>query len=249
MGAPPNERCLKLTVAYVGSGYAGFQLQAGQSTIQGELERAIYEITGSAVRVAGAGRTDAGVHARGQAVSFQVEHHLPVERWPYAMNGHLPRDIVVRAVDEMENSFHACKSARSKTYTYTVLVSPHPCPVRRPFVLHHPRSLDVEAMAKGAGYLVGTIDFASFRSAGGKDRGTIRTVQGFTVSEEKDQVVFRVRADGFLYRMVRNMVGTLLAVGRGDPPERVLGILEGRNRQLAGPTAPPQGLFLEEVEY
>lgn len=246
-------RNVKLTVAYDGTNYHGFQEQRGSglATIQEELERCLTKLAKRNIQVIGAGRTDAGVHARGQVVNFDASSwSIPVERLPLAMNGLLPRDISVCKAEEVSPDFHARFSALAKTYQYTVYNSRIPSPFYRLYSFFEPRTLKVEAMREAAGYLVGKKDFASFRAVGTPVKTTVRTIHGAEVIRDGPVISFVFRGDGFLYNMVRIMVGTLLEVGLGKSlPEYVNEVIKAVNRTLAGPTVPPQGLCLEEVEY
>ncbi len=256
------EKTIKLTLAYDGTRYHGFQRQrSGLPTIQSELERAIAEATGERMVVAGAGRTDAGVHALGQVVTIRTRATIPPDRWAAALAPRLPPDIVVTSSEEVPSDFHARFSARSKTYRYMILAGEADSPMLTPFVHRIRESLDVEAIRAGAAHLVGRHDFTSFWGAGSPRSSPTRTVLALTVESVEPRlflppgghsqlVVFTVEADGFLYRMVRNFVGTLLEVGLGRLlPQDVAAILEARDRSKAAPTAPPQGLCLVEVRY
>ncbi len=245
-----ERRNIKLVLQYDGTAYHGFQRQPGLVTVQELLEKAIKAVTGEEVRVTGAGRTDAGVHARGQVVNFHTAATVPDERFPFALNSFLPPDVVVVAAQRVPTDFHARRSAKSKVYRYSVLNRLFPCPFLRRYAYHVPQGLNLPAMMEAAAYLVGRHDFASFRAAGGSARTTTRTLMALEWRKEGDLLHLRAEADGFLYHMVRAIVGTLLEVGRGKlEPEEVRRILEARNRDLAGPTAPPHGLCLEEVRY
>lgn len=246
-----NIRCV---VAYDGTDFLGFQRQSRGPTIQGVLEEAILSLTGERVRVLGAGRTDAGVHALGQVVSFLTASRIPVERWPHALNSRLPGTVVVQHAVEAPSAFHPMRDATAKVYQYTVWNGLFPSPFWSRWALHVPPPLDVEAMAQAAGFLVGRHDFAAFRAAGSTPvRSTVRHVMELTVERSDSQpecVRITARADGFLYHMVRNIAGTLLLVGQGRrPPEWVADVLAGRRREAAGPTAPAHGLCLVRVEY
>lgn len=243
-------RNLKLTVAYDGTNYSGFQRQAGWPTIQEELERALSVIVKEEVRVTGAGRTDAGVHATGQVVNFFTAGTIPVDRVPYAANSLLPPDIVVTAASEVPGSFHSRASAIRKTYCYLVRTGPFPSPFWRNYAHHVKQDLDIPAMQSAATHLVGRHDFLSFRASGSSVRTSVRTIHRLECCTEGPFIRFIVEADGFLYNMVRIIVGTLLDVGKGNlTPESLPAILAARDRSAAGPTAPPQGLYLESVTY
>ncbi|OUN00821.1 MAG: tRNA pseudouridine(38,39,40) synthase TruA [Firmicutes bacterium ZCTH02-B6] len=246
-----NIRCV---VAYDGTEFLGFQRQAGGQTVQGVLEDAVASLTGEQVRVLGAGRTDAGVHAAGQVVAFRTASRIPVERWPYALNSRLPPSVVVTDAAEAPAQFHPRRDAVAKVYQYTIWNGRFPSPFWSRWALHVPTPLDVEAMAQAAAMLVGRHDFAAFRAAGSTPvKSTVRHLMNLAVERcprEPECVRIVARADGFLYHMVRNIAGTLLVVGQGRrPPGWVAEVLAGRRREAAGPTAPAHGLCLVRVEY
>ncbi len=247
-------RNIKLTIAYDGTNYHGFQEQrsTGLVTIQEVLEKCLRRLAGREIRVTGAGRTDAGVHARGQVVNFDAAGwNIPAERIVLALNGMLPRDIAALEAEEVGPEFHARYSALAKTYRYTIYNSRIPSPFWRLYSHFVPRPLDVEAMEKAAQKLVGTHDFASFQAAGSPIKNTVRTLFSADVCREgKELIHLTFRGNGFLYNMVRIMVGTLIEVGLGKrDPDDMEAILAARDRTRAGPTAPPEGLCLERVEY
>jgi tRNA pseudouridine38-40 synthase len=243
-------RTLKLVLEYDGSNYCGWQAQSDAPTIQGVLEQALAKILGERVRVSGAGRTDAQVHALGQVASFRSASHLPVEALHRGLNSLLPRDVAIREVQDAPADFHARFSALGKVYAYRILNRPVRSPLRLRYVWHVPQPLDLLTMAVAASYLRGTHDFASFQAAGSGVKTTERTLTELTVTRDGEEVVVRITAKGFLRHMVRNIVGTLVEVGRGArPPTDVKQILEACDRRLAGVTAPPQGLYLVEVLY
>ncbi|MGQ9779038.1 MAG: tRNA pseudouridine(38-40) synthase TruA [Bacillota bacterium] len=244
-------RNIKLTLAYEGTGYLGFQRQKRGPTIQGTLEDCLARLTGERPRVIGAGRTDAGVHALGQVANFRTASRIETHRFVPALNSLLPKDIAVLAAEEVPPEFHARRDAKRKTYTYR-LWRPMVRPVfERDRAYHFPRPLDLAAMEAATRLLVGRHDFAVFCSAGStKVKTTVRTVFAAGWKEEGPLLSFTVTADGFLYRMVRNMVGTLLQVGLGKhPPEWVEELLALGRRPAAGPAVPACGLFLVRVEY
>ncbi len=249
---------LVLVVAYDGTGYCGFQRQrprgaagrGGRPSVQERLEEALERLFDRPVVLAGAGRTDAGVHAEMQVVSLQAETAIPPDRLPYAINRWLPDDIVVTGAAVAPAGFHARFSAKSKTYRYSIWRARFPSPFLRRYTWHYPGPLDLAAMAEAASYFCGRQDFAAFQAAGSRVRDTVRTVRRCDLTLEGDVLQVRVEADGFLYKMVRTMVGTLVEVGRGRwGPEEVRRIIASRDRRRAGPAAPPQGLCLEMVEY
>lgn len=247
-------RYLKLTIAYDGSGYHGWQIQADRATVQQTLEAAVERLTGHESRLVASGRTDAGVHALGQVVSFSTPSRLPVEEFRRALNAHTPRDLSVRDVQEVHQEFHAIRDAVSKRYRYVIDDHPTADIFQRHYAWHLPQRLDLDAMCRAAGALVGTHDFRSFEASGSERASSVRTVSDIQVKRGwgtlQDNVTIEVEADGFLYNMVRNIVGTLVEVGRGARPEDwVTGVLAARDRKAAGATAPPQGLFLVHVCY
>jgi len=245
-------RFLKLVLEYDGSGFHGFQKQTGTRlrTVQGVLENALKNLTGEEVQVYGAGRTDAGVHALGQVVHFATTATIPTHRFPAALNSCLPPDLVVLKAEEVDSSFHARYSALAKKYCYLVWNQERPSALLRNYCFHYPVPLDCGLMSKGAAFFEGVHDFRSFSAAGSSAKTTRRHLFSFKVQRKSGFVVFTVTADGFLYKMVRLMVGTLLEVGRGKlPPEAVREILKAERRGLGGPAVPPQGLYLVRVYY
>jgi len=246
-------RNVALTLEYDGTAYHGFQVQLGQQTVQGVLEDALGQVTGAATRVYGAGRTDAGVHAAGQVVSFRSSSAIPASALVRALNAILPGDVVVTNGWEATDDFHARFSARGRGYRYSIWNSPVPTALRRLYAYHWRGRLDVDAMQVACSALVGTRDFASFAGAGDGQRevaNTVRTVLSAHCGRDGDLVEVDVAANAFLPHMVRNIVGTLLWVGSGKiDPEGVSTILAGRNRALAGPAAPARGLCLTRVWY
>lgn len=246
-------RCLKLTVAYDGTRYAGWQTQPDLRTVQAELERAWQQITGEAVRLTASGRTDAGVHAWGQAVGVTTMSDRAPDLLLRGLNAVLPDDVIVRDAVEAPANFHATYDALRKCYRYSI----HNSPVRplfdRPYVWHVPTPLDTVAMHRAGQGLVGRHDFASFESAGSERTSTVRTVTRLDVqrgTECRDRIEIEIEGDGFLYNMVRAIAGTLVEVGRGLRDETWLAkVLASRDRRQAGQTAPPQGLCLWRVDY
>ncbi len=245
-------RNIKLVVEYDGTGYCGFQDQGrpDRPTIQSVLQEALARTCQEPVQVIGAGRTDAGVHARGQVVNFHTRSRIPVERFPAAVNTQLPWDIKVREAAEVPGDFHARYWALSKTYRYTWLVRATPSPFWHRYALFVPRPVDVEKMRRAARHFVGEHDFAAFRSTGGGSKSTVRRMYRADVWRENDLVHFEIEGSGFLYNMVRIMAGTLLEVGLGRrSAECVPKALASGRREELGSTAPPHGLTLMAVAY
>jgi tRNA pseudouridine38-40 synthase len=249
----PN-RWLKLTVAYDGTAYAGWQMQPDQPTVQGVVEAAWREITQEDVRITAAGRTDAGVHALGQAVGVVTESRLSTGDLHRGLNAVLPDDVSVSAVEEARDGFHATHDAVAKTYRYQIHTGRTPDVFARRYAWHFPHELDVAAMREAAQTLLGTHDFCSFESVGSERASSVRTIKSISVEggtdDMSDRVTIEVSGDGFLYNMVRAIVGTLVEVGQQKrdvhwPAE----VLAACDRRRAGQTAPPHGLFLSRVEY
>jgi tRNA pseudouridine38-40 synthase len=243
-------RNLKLTLAYVGTRFAGWQVQPGRETIQGILEDRLSAMLGETVRLAGAGRTDAGVHARGQVANFLTATRIPGSGLRRGLNARLPEEIGVMAVEEAEATFHARADARWKEYRYRLRRGEGPSPFEAPFAAAVHGPLDVAAMRAAAGRLRGRHDFTSFCPAQSEIEDKVRTIMMSELREEGPVLEYRVRADGFLRHMVRTLVGTLIAVGRGLlEPASIEAILAARDRRAAGPVAPARGLVLERVSY
>lgn len=244
-------RHFKLIVEYEGTRFAGFQWQKDQRTVQGELERTIAQVMQEPIRILAAGRTDAGVHAVGQVVKFHTCNRIPVDRVPYALNAELPPDLRIRRAEKTTAVFHPRYDARSRFYRYLIDNRQFRSALMRRISHHVPKRLDVKAMQRAAEPLMGTHDFVAFEATGSNESGsTIREVKNLRVRREGGWVVIVIEANAFLYRMVRNIVGTLIPVGLGQTmPESVENVLRSRNRKLAGPTAPPQGLCLVRVRY
>lgn len=243
-------RHVRLDLQYDGTAYAGFQVQPDSPTVQGTLDQALSRLLGESIRTLGASRTDAGVHALGQVVSFTTENVIPVERIVPALNAQLPPDVVVLAATEVPADFHPRYQARRKAYRYRILNRALPSPFVGRTAWHLPLALDVDLMQQAAEVLVGEHDFAAFCAAGGAAQTTVRTLYEVTVARDDEIIEINLLGNGFLYMMVRIIVGTLVEVGQGKrPPERVAAILASRDRALAGITAPAQGLTLVRIWY
>lgn len=240
----------KLTVAYDGSRFFGWERQPDKDTIQGKLEAVLSQLGGSPVEVIGAGRTDAGVHARAMTANVFLDVDQPPEVIRDYCNRYLPDTIAVREVKPCAERFHARYKAVGKTYRYTCFVGPVKPVFDRKYVTMLDYVPNVTAMEQAASYLTGEHDFAAFCGNPKMKKSTVRTVDSILIARQKDRLTFTFHGDGFLQNMVRIMVGTLLEVGRGYwPPEEVAAILESRDRKRAGPTAPPEGLCLMKVDY
>jgi tRNA pseudouridine38-40 synthase len=241
---------LKLTIAYDGTDYAGWQVQPGAATVQGAVEAAVAAVEGRASAVRGAGRTDAGVHALGQVAHVDVAKPLAPGVWARALNAHLSRDVRVMEAEEAGDDFDARRSAANKLYRYRVWTGPFVSPFVRRYVAHAPREHDLAAMREAARLLVGRHDFEAFTVADRETKTSVRELRRLDVDREGEEIVVSAEADGFLRAMVRTLAGTLLAVGDGRiRVETVAEALAARRRELAGPTAPAAGLTLVRVDY
>lgn len=247
-------RFLKLTLAYDGTDYVGWQVQPNGVSVQAMLEQAWNSITGEQLRITASGRTDSGVHALGQVASLETRSDLPEPRLREALNARLPNDIRIHQVEPAAVNFHAIRDAVAKTYRYCIQDGRLPDLFARRYAWHIPVDLDVQAMSEAGQRLTGRNDFSSFQASGSERLDAVRTVSNLQVTVCRPspfrQIEIEVTADGFLYNMVRNMVGTLVEAGRGKlNPADMPRIIEARDRAAAGPTAPAHGLFLVSVDY
>lgn len=244
-------RRIKLTVAYDGTDYCGWQLQPNGITVEEVLNREIGRLTGEEIRIIGASRTDSGVHALGNVAVFDTESRIPPERMSYALNQRMPEDIVIVKSEEVPMEWHPrYQDVITKTYEYHIYNAPVPNPMKRRTSAFVSFPLDIERMREGASYLEGEHDFVSFCNVRTNTSDTVRTVHEIQIGRERDEIVIRITGNGFLYNMVRIIAGTLIRVGRGFyEPEKVREILEAEKRTEAGVTAPPQGLVLVEIKY
>jgi len=245
-----KQRNIKVVVEYEGTDYGGWQRQKNAMTVQQVLEEAIERIVQHKVTVLGASRTDAGVHALGQTANFHTSSAIPARRLLTAINSQLPADVVVRSLSDVEDSFHAQFHARSKTYRYTILNHRIRTALNRRCCHFVGPRLDVSAMRRAAKFLIGRHDFKAFESDADPQSNSVRTVTRASLKKTERCLVFTIEGDGFLYNMVRAIVGTLIEVGRGKvTPDGFRDILESRERTFAGPTAPAKGLCLVKVKY
>lgn len=241
---------VKLTVAYDGTNYCGWQVQNNAVTVEGVLNKVLSKLTGEEIVVIGASRTDSGVHAQGNIAVFDTESSIPGERFLHVINQKLPEDIVVVKSEEVPLDWHPRHQNSLKTYEYHIWNAKIPNPTKRLYTNFVSFDLDVELMREGAKYLVGEHDFAGFCSIKTNAKTTVRTIVDLQVLQEGNEIIIRVTGNGFLYNMVRIIAGVLIRVGRGFyPPEKVLELLEGKERTGEAITAPPQGLMLMGIEY
>ena len=243
-------RNIALFLTYEGTSYHGWQVQKKDITIGQTMEEAAAAIVGHPVKMTGCGRTDAGVHARKYVANFRTSSTIPVDRLPYAMNTHLPEDIVVTGAMEVHDDFNAIGSCVRKEYTYLIYNSR----IRDPFYVNrawfYPKHLDETIMQRAADQFVGTHDFAAVRSVGTDVKSTVRTVYYYNVERKGDLIELKVCANGFLYNMARAMAGTVVYAAEGKiKPEEIGALLESGNRTAAGPTVPPGGLYMTQLWY
>lgn len=248
---------IRLVVAYDGTNYCGWQRQKNGVTVEGELSRALRQLLGEEVEVIGASRTDSGVHAMGNIAVFDTGKEMPADKFAIALNHYLPDDIRIQCSDEVQPDYHPRYQNTEKIYEYTVLNTKIALPMWQHYSYHVYQELDIEAIKEAAKLLEGEHDFSAFCSAGSQVKSKVRTIYEISLRQEELAVVnggrllcFRVRGNGFLYNMVRILVGTLLEVGMGRRTvESVREALVTGERQKAGPTAPPQGLMLAEIRH
>lgn len=241
---------VKLVVAYDGTNYHGWQVQDNGITIEEVLNRTINELVQEDIKVIGASRTDAGVHACGNVAVFDTESRIPGDKFSFALNQRLPDDIRIQESCEVDADFHPRYADTVKTYEYNILNRRFELPSKRLYAAFCYYPMDIERMNQAAAYLVGEHDFKSFCSAGAQVQTTVRTIYAVNVTKEDDMVHIRITGNGFLYNMVRIIAGTLMQVGTGlMEPEQVKEILEARDRSKAGPTAVAKGLTLVEIRY
>ncbi len=245
-----NIRNIKIIIEYDGSNYSGWQIQNNSVTIQGVLKNALERLTGEKIDLVGASRTDAGVHAYGQVANFLTSTSIPSEKICFAINNMLPNDIVVKSSLEVSKDFHSRFCSKGKIYRYFVYNQRTPSAIFFNRAFHYPFSLNIEKMIKASKYFLGTHDFTSFRAAKCGAKTSIRTINALEIKLEGERVVFEISGDGFLYNMVRIIVGTLLDVGSSKlEVDEIPNIIEGKNRLLAGKTVPACGLYLCRVNY
>jgi len=245
-------RNIKLEIEYDGSNYAGWQVQpkARGKTIQAVIETKLRKILQEKVKVIVSGRTDSGVHAQAQIANFLTSSKIPLSRLKIGLNGILPEDIKVVKLSEALPDFHSRFSAKSKIYRYTILNRDYSSPLLRHMVFFYPHPLDVKIMRKEALSLLGKYNFSAFQASLGKDKNPVKTIKGIDIKKKDDFIYIDIEADGFLYNMVRNIVGTLIEIGRGRLPKGSLKkILLSRDRRQAGQTASAKGLCLLKVKY
>ena len=245
-------RNIKLVIEYDGKGFNGWQKQPNKLNIQGEIEKSIQEITwDETIDLIASGRTDAGVHSLGQTANFKTENDkIPVEKFPIALNSKLKKSIIIKSAEEMEDRFHSRYCVKSKTYRYIINNSENGTALYRNLEYHFPQKLNTCEMKKAIKYFEGEHDFKGFKASGSNNKSSIRKIYNTNIREENNRIIIELTGNGFLYNMVRIIVGTLLDVGIGKiKAEDISNIIETKDRKLAGKTVPPYGLYLLKVEY
>lgn len=242
---------VKLTLSYDGTEFCGWQIQPNGITVQQVLEDALFAVTGEQIKVTGSGRTDAGVHAQGQVAHFEIEkENIPAEKFSKALNAHLPANVKVIKSEKAEQGFNACRNAKKKTYSYSLYLSDVELPLKERFAVKIDKKPDLELMKKTAQLFVGEHDFKCFCASGSSVKTTVRTIYYIDIEHFGQDIKISVCGNGFLYNMVRSLVGTLLDAGYGRITEsQIKEMLEQKDRSLCGRTLPAKGLCLESVDY
>ena len=243
-------RNIKIIIEYDGTNYAGWQRQKNIMTIQEKVETAIEAITGEKTQITGASRTDAGVHAKGYVGNFYTDSKIPVEKFTGAINSKLPLDIVILHSFDMPCEFHSRYNSTGKLYSYTILNRYESVAIGRNYIYHHKWNLDIDAMKQATEYFMGTHDFSAFKNLGSSVKTSVRTIFKLDIIKNEDVIKIYIATDGFLYNMVRIIVGALIRVGEGKiNANEIENIILSKERARAGKSAPPGGLCLEEVFY
>ncbi len=243
-------RNIKLTIEYDGKDFNGWQKQPTKLNIQGEIERAIEQITGEKVDLIASGRTDAGVHSLGQIANFKTESKLPIEKFPVALNSKLKKSIRIQNAEEVEENFHSRYSCKQKTYRYIINNSKEGSAIYRNLEYHMPIKLDIKSMEKAIKYFEGEHDFKAFKASGTSSKNSVRKIYKAEIKKDGDRILIELTGSGFLYNMVRIIAGTIVEVGLGKiKPEDIPNIIESKDRTKAGKTLPPYALYLVKVEY
>ena len=244
-------RNIKLVIEYDGKEFNGWQKQPNKSNIQGEIERAIKQITGEEVDLTASGRTDAGVHALGQVANFKTNSNIPIEKIPIALNSNLKKSIVIKSAEEVEERFHSRLNCKRKTYRYIINNSKYGTAIYRNLETHIPMKLDIQKMQEAVKYFEGEHDFKAFKASGTSSKSSVRTIyKAEVIDAGNERIYIELTGNGFLYNMVRIIAGTLVEVGLGKiEPNEIKTIIESKKRENAGKTLPPQGLYLVNVEY
>lgn len=243
-------RNIKLTIEYDGTKFGGWQKQPNKLNIQGEIEQAIYEITGEEVELNASGRTDSGVHSLGQVANFKTNSKIEIEKIPLAINSKLKKSIVIKAAEEVPENFHARYNCKGKKYRYIINNSYSGTAIYRNLEYHIPQKLDIEKMKDAIKYFEGEHDFKGFRASGTSSKSSVRIIYKAEVKQEGEKVIIELTGNGFMYNMVRIISGTIVDVGLGKiNPKEISNIIASKDRNRAGKTLPAHGLYLVEVYY
>lgn len=243
-------RNIKLTIEYDGKDFNGWQKQPNKLNIQGNIEKVISEITKEEIELIGSGRTDAGVHAIGQVANFKTNSNIPIEKFAIAINSRLKKSIIIKKAEEVPERFHSRYNCKKKTYRYTINNSDMGSAIYRNLEYNIKMPLNLENMKKASKYFEGEHDFSAFKASGTSSKSSVRTIYSADVKKENERIIIELTGNGFLYNMVRIISGTLVEVGLGKiRPEEIKDIIDSKNRQMAGKTLPPYGLYLVEVNY
>ena len=245
-----NIRNIKLTIEYDGKDFNGWQKQSNRLNIQGEIEKAISNVLNEKVDLIATGRTDAGVHSLGQVANFKTSSNMIINKMPIAINSQLKKSIRIISAEEVDERFHSRFDCKKKTYRYIINNSEQGSAVYRNLEYHVPQKLNIDKMRDAIKYFEGEHDFKAFKSSGGSGKTTIRTIYKAEIKQEKNRIIIELTGNGFLYNMVRIIVGTLLDVGTGKiSSNQIPKIIESKDRQNAGKTVPPHGLYLVSAEF
>ncbi len=243
-------RNIKIVIEYNGKGFNGWQKQPNKLNIQGEIERAIFDVTGENVELYASGRTDAGVHSFGQVANFKIENPIPVEKIPLALNSKLKKTIVVKSAEEVDEKFHARYNCKGKKYRYVINNSLCGSAIFHDLEYHMPLKLDINKMKEASSFFIGEHDFKAFRASGTSSKSSVRTIYNIEIKQDGDRIFIEFTGNGFMYNMVRIITGTLVDVGLGKIKcESIPEIIESKDRTKAGKTLPAHGLYLVEVYY
>ncbi len=243
-------RNIKLTIEYDGKDFNGWQKQPNKLNIQGNIEKVISEITKEEIELIGSGRTDAGVHAIGQVANFKTNSNIPIEKFAIAINSRLKKSIIIKKAEEVPERFHSRYNCKKKTYRYIINNSDMGSAIYRNLEYNIKMPLNLENMKKASKYFEGEHDFSAFKASGTSSKSSVRTIYSADVKKENERIIIELTGNGFLYNMVRIISGTLVEVGLGKiRPEEIEDIIDSKNRQMAGKTLPPYGLYLLEVNY
>lgn len=243
-------RNIKLVIEYNGKSFNGWQKQPNKLNIQGEIERAIGELTGEEINLIASGRTDAGVHSLGQVANFYTESKIPIEKFAIAINSKLKKSIVIKSAEEVDEKFHSRYSVHNKKYRYIINNSEQGTAIYKDLEYHMPIKLDIDKMKQAVKHFEGKHDFSAFKASGTSSKSSVREIYKAEVIEVDDKIYIELTGNGFLYNMVRIIAGTLVDVGLGKiSPDEISNIIESKKRENAGKTLPPHGLYLVEVNY